>query len=65
MTTPQPPAPDPGTHCEWCGAEYADDAPRRAAPLTVTPKRPSGDETEPVHPTHCEWCGAEYPTPDD
>ena len=55
--------PEPGTHCEWCGADYERQDPQRArgrqaappsAPLTVS-------EGEPA--THCEWCGAEYPLP--
>jgi hypothetical protein len=53
------------THCEWCGAEYPDDAPRpQRTPAHLSPpvEQPPGG-AEPV--THCEWCGAEYPVPGD
>jgi hypothetical protein len=56
------------THCEWCGAEYAEPGeaglPERRAASRVAPRRlapPPASAAEP--PTHCEWCGAEYPVP--
>lgn len=63
MTDPTPPrAPEPGTHCEWCGADYERQDPARArragAPAATVPPP---ETAEPA--AHCEWCGAEYPVP--
>jgi predicted nucleic acid-binding Zn ribbon protein len=51
----------PGTHCEWCGADFEPGAepPRPQRPVARPPAPAEG--TEPA--THCEWCGAEYPQP--
>lgn len=51
----------PGTHCEWCGAEFepGSDPPAPRTHATLPPPERGGDE--PL--THCEDCGAEYPQP--
>jgi hypothetical protein len=56
------------THCEWCGAEYAEPreagpGERGAAPSVPTRRPPPPPASGAESPTHCEWCGAEYPVP--
>lgn len=59
MATPTSP-PDPGTRCEWCGAEFTLDTPPQAvAPPTKPARQPTDDEPA----THCLWCGAPYDEP--
>lgn len=55
--------PAPGTHCEWCGAEYGE-SPQASEKPRPAARRPAADPVE-EPATHCEWCGAEYPLPDE
>lgn len=60
MSTPTSPPPEPGTHCEWCGAEYTADTPPQ---FVAPPTKPARQATDDEPATHCLWCGAPYGEP--